>query len=115
MQGTQQSSRAAMVSACIQELKPRDFTPLLFSSNSLSFYMDLRQITQLSFSLNTRATHFWRALTIIKAASQYYSVDWLAIYLSQKLSESLYTTLLELQATHLDLEPITNSYFAKHF
>lgn len=51
---------------------------------------------------------------IFKAASQYYLVDCLAVYLSQKLSESLCTTLLDLQTAHLDLQPITNSYLAKH-
>lgn len=111
-QGTQRSSSpAAMVTACKQDLKPQDLT---FSSNSLPFSLAQRPITQLSFSLNTRATDFWRALSIIKAASQHYSVDSLAIYLSQTLSESLCTKVLDFQTTHLDLQPITNSYVAKH-
>lgn len=110
MLGTRASSQAMVITAYMQEFKPADLT---FSSNSLPFYMRLRQITQLSFSLKMRATDFWKALIIIKAASHHYSVDSLTVLTAQK---TLRVPMHQTQTTHLRLTaPIRKSYLAKCF
>lgn len=64
MLGTQSSSQATVVTAHMQEFKSGDLT---FSSDSLPFYIGLRQIIHLSFSHKMKATDFWGVLIKVAA------------------------------------------------